>query len=105
MSRTAVRSTPITVDIGVPATAEQTMTLGLAQLDDERWIFGLIDSYATERIGWISYEWDPAEWTERLQKVAERGYFCFYSGDRHQTAIVASYADFRQALRELGLVL
>lgn len=103
MSRVVVRKTPLTVDIGVPATAEQTMTLGLAQLDDGRWLFGIVDT--GDVLSWISYEWDPALWTERLRKVAERGYFCFYSGDRHRPAIVAPYAELYQAMRELGLVL
>lgn len=102
MSRTVIRSTPITVDIGVPATVEQTMTLGLAQLDDGRWVFGIVDR--ADVVGFISYEWDPGLWTDRLAKVAERGYFCFYAGDRHTPAVTASYADLRVAMQTLGLV-
>lgn len=101
MSRTAVRETPIVVTVGDES---RTLTLGLAQLDDSRWIFGLTDSHIERAIGWISYEWDAAEWGPRLARSAERGYFCFYSGDRHQAAIVATYGELWKALNELGLV-
>lgn len=101
MSRTPVRQAPVVARVGDTPTV---LTLGLAQLDDGRWLIGLVDRYATERIGWISYEWDPAHWTEILAKVADRGYFCFYSGDRHQASIIATYGELWKALWELGLV-